>query len=97
MKAAEKSSTNFCTIVIPWQRHDSPLDGEPDPSGVLFLSAMPLPLPVFSMLLPPIFSASQFLPLFRLDAQAVLFLPALGAGPLSWHISWLITVYFLSL
>ena len=87
---ARKSLPNFCTIVVLWRRCGPPLDSELDPSGISLLSAMSLSLSVFSALLPPIFSALQFLPLFGLDIQTVLFLPALGAGPLSWHIFWLI-------
>ena len=90
MRAAEKSSSNFCAVVVPWRQHDLPLDGEPDPSGIPLLSTVPLFLPVFFTLFPPIFSTPQFSPLFELDTQAILFLPALRAGPPSQHIFWLI-------
>ena len=56
MKVARRSSTNFCTIVILQWRHDLPLDSEPDPSGILLFSTIPL-LPVFSEFLSPIFCA----------------------------------------
>ena len=78
---------------IPFDPHQRslPLDGEPDPSSVPLLSTVhfSLLLLVFCVLLPSIFFALQFLPLFRLDAQAVLFLLALRAGPPSQHVFWL--------
>ena len=51
---------------------------------------MSLPPPVFSMSLPQIFSALLFLPLFRLGAQAVPFLPAIEAEFLPQRVFWLI-------
>ena len=57
MRVAEKSSSNFCAVIVPQWRRDPPLDGEPDPSGISLLSTVPLFLPVFFTLLPPIFSA----------------------------------------
>jgi len=41
---------------------------------------MTLPPPLFSVPLPPIFSALLFLPFFGLGTQAVPFLPAIKAG-----------------
>ena len=67
MRAAEKSLFNFCAVIILWWRRDLPLDGEPDPSSIPLLSTVPLFLPVFFTLLPLIFSAPQFSPLFELD------------------------------
>ena len=81
LKAAKRSSPNFSDVAAPWRRHDQPWGDKPDLSGALLLSATTLP-PFFSMSLLPIFSSLLFLPLFKLDAQVVLSLPALGAGPL---------------
>jgi len=47
---------------------------------------MPLPLPVFSMPLPPIVSALLFSPLFGLSVQGIPFFPAVEAGFLSQHV-----------
>ena len=79
MKAAERSSSNSCTIVVPWQRRDPPLNVWPDLSGDLLLSAVSLSLSVFCTPLPPVFSAPPLLPLCRLDAQSVPSLPAVKA------------------
>jgi len=84
MEAVEKSSTNFCAIVVPQQQYNPPQGNEPDLSGALLLSIATLP-PLFSMPLLPIFSALLFLPLCGLDAQGVSFLPAGKAGFLLGH------------
>ena len=86
MRAAEKSLFNFCAVIILWWRRDLPLDGEPDPSSIPLLSIVPLPLPVFSMPLPPIVSALLFLSLFRLGIQGVPFFPAIKAGLPPQHV-----------
>ena len=83
---AKRSWSNFYAIVVPWQQHDLPLDGEPDPSSIPLLSIVPLPLPVFSMPLPPIVSALLFLSLFRLGIQGVPFFPAIKAGLPPQHV-----------
>jgi len=89
MRAVEIFSFNFFVIVVQQQQHNPPLDSEPDPSGILLLLSNVLPpLLVFVTLLPPIFSALQISPLFGLDNQAVLFPPAVRAGPLPQHIFW---------
>jgi len=57
-----------------------PLDSKLDPSGILLLSIVPLPFPVFFMPLPPIVSTLLFLSLFGLGIQGVSFLSAVKAG-----------------
>ena len=47
MRAAERSSTNSCAVVVPRQQRDPPLNVWPDLSGDLLLSAMFFPFPVF--------------------------------------------------
>ena len=86
---AKRSLPNFSNVAAPRQRHDLSRGDEPDLSGALLLSTTSLLL-LFSTPLFPIFSALLFLPLFELDAQVVLFLPALRAGPSSQHVFWLI-------
>ena len=66
MRVAEKSSSNSCAIVVPWQRRGLPLNVWPDLSGNLLLSTMSLPLPVFFAPLPLVFSVLPFSPLCRL-------------------------------
>ena len=90
MKVARRSLTNFCAVVVPRRQHNLPLDGKPDLFSVFLLSTILLFLPVFSKFLPPIFCTLWVSPLFGLDAQAVLFLSALRAGPPSRHAFWLI-------
>ena len=68
MRAAEKSSSNSCTIVVPRQRCSPPLSIWPDLSGDLLLSTVTLPFPVFFTPLPPVFSAPPFSPLCGLGA-----------------------------
>ena len=67
-RAAERSSSNFCAVVVPRQRHDLPLNIWPDLAGNLLFSAVFLSLPVFYMSLPPIFSTPPLLPLCGLNA-----------------------------
>ena len=98
MRAAEKSSTNSCAVVVPWQRHSPPLNIEPNLSCdlLLFASSPPLlvffaPLsPVFSappfLPLSPVFSALPFLPLCELNARGIPFLPAVEAGLSPQHV-----------
>jgi len=89
LKTAERSSPNFSDVAAPQWRHDPPQGDEPDLSGALLLSAATLPL-LFSKPLLLIFYALLISPLFWLDTQAILFLPALRAGPPSQHVFWLI-------
>ena len=49
-------------------------------TGILLLSAVSLPLPVFCTPPPLVFSAPPFLPLCGLDTQSVPSLPAVKAG-----------------
>jgi len=65
MKEVERFSSSFCAVVVQQWRHGLPLDGVPDPSGIVLLSAKFSLLPVFSEFLPLTFSALQVLPLFR--------------------------------
>jgi len=88
MKAARKFSPNFCAVVVPWRRHGPPLNGKPDPSGDPLLSTVPLPLPVFSASLLPIFSTLLFSPLCRLNAQGIPFLSTGKAEFLPQCIFW---------
>jgi len=88
MKAARKFLPNFCAVVVPQQRHGLSLNGKPDPSGDSLLSAIPLPLPVFSASLLPIFSALLFSPLCRLNAQGIPFLSTGEAEFLPQCIFW---------
>ena len=79
-------SSSFFTIAVQRRQRNPPLDDVPDLSGIVPpCTGIPL-LPVFFELLPPTFSALQVLPFFRLDTQAGLFAPALGAGPLPQHV-----------
>jgi len=39
IEAAEKSSTNFCAVVVLWWQRDPPRGNEPDLFGALLLSA----------------------------------------------------------
>ena len=79
MRAAERSSSNSCTVFVLWQRCGSPLNVWPDLSGNLLLSTVSPPLPVFFVPLSPIFSTLLFLPLCGLGAWGVPFLPAVKA------------------
>ena len=79
-------SSSFFAVAVQRRQHDPPLNDMPDPSGVVPpCTGIPL-LPVFFELLPPTFSALRVLSFFRLDVQAGLFAPALGAGPLPQHV-----------
>jgi len=80
MRAAEKSSSNSCAVVVSRQQRSPPLNVEPDLSGDLLLSVVPLPFPVFCIPLPSVFSALPFSPLCGLSAQGVSSLPAVEAG-----------------
>ena len=80
MRVAKRSSSNFCTIVVPQQRRSLPLNIRPNLSSNLLLSTVSPPLPVFFALLPPIFFALLFSPLCRLGAQGVPFLSTVEAG-----------------
>ena len=86
MRVAERSSTNFCAVVVPWQRRNPPLSIWPDLSGDLLLSATSLSLPVFCAPLPPVFSALPFSPLCGLGARGIPSLPAVEAGVPPQHI-----------
>ena len=86
MRAAERSSSNFCAVVVPQQRRDPSLNVWPDLSGDLLLSTLSPPLSVFFTLLPPVFSALLLLPLCGLGAQGVPFLPAIKAGFSPQHV-----------
>jgi len=77
---AKKSSSNFCTVVVPRQQCDPSLIDEPDLSGVLPLFYVSLPLLLSSMLLPfplvfavpsPVFFSLPPSPLFLFSAPPV--------------------------
>jgi len=80
LMGARKFWSSFCTVVVSQWQCNPPQGNEPDLSDIPLLSTMTLPPPVFSMPLSPIFSTLLFLPLFRLDAQAVPFLLAVKVG-----------------
>ena len=79
MRTAERSSSNFCTVVVQWQRRGPLQVDEPDPSGV----ALP-PFYDVLLLLPisgpplPIWLFRRLLLLFSLDALLVLASPVDG-------------------
>jgi len=87
---ARKFWSNFYNAVVPWRWRNPPRNKKLDLSGLSLLSATPLPFPVFSVTLPPIFSSLLFLPLFRLGAQAVSFLLAVEAEFSPQRVFWLI-------
>jgi len=78
-RAAEKSLSNSCAVVVSQQQHDLPLSVWPDLTGDLLLSAVSLPLPVFCTPLSPVFSAPPLSPLCGLGAQDVPSFPTVEA------------------
>ena len=79
MRAAERSSSNFCAIVVQRQQRGPLQVDEPDPSGVAFppFYDVPLLLPISGPSL-PIWLSRRLLLLFSLDALLILAPPVDG-------------------
>jgi len=73
MRAAERSSSNFCAVVVQWRRRGPLQVDEPDPSGIALPPFYDVPLlPPISGPPLPIWLSWRLLLLFLLDALLIL-------------------------